>query len=122
MRYGRGAGKGTGQGAVEEIIRNRSEGGPFSSLFDFCRRVDRHTVNRRCIEALIRAGAFDTIEESRAALLAPVGNAVEAAEQAERSANQVSLFADNANDIVEGELAKVAPWDLQTHRQSTRLT
>lgn len=114
MRYGLGAVKGTGQGAVEEIIRIRNEGGPFSSLFDFCRRVDRHTVNRRCIEALIRAGAFDTIEENRAALLATVGNAIEAAEQAERSANQVSLFADNANDIVEGELAKVAPWDLQT--------
>ncbi len=114
MRYGLGAVKGTGQGAVEEIIRIRNEGGPFSSLFDFCRRVDRHTVNRRCIEALIRAGAFDTIEENRAALLATVGNAIEAAEQAERSANQVSLFADNANDIVEGELAKVVPWDLQT--------
>ncbi|HWK69731.1 MAG TPA: DNA polymerase III subunit alpha [Burkholderiaceae bacterium] len=114
MRYGLGAVKGTGQGAVEEIIRIRDEGGPFASLFDFCRRVDRHTVNRRCIEALIRAGAFDTIEENRAALLATVGNAIEAAEQVERSANQVSLFADDANDIVEGELAKVAPWDLQT--------
>ncbi|NYT38468.1 DNA polymerase III subunit alpha [Allopusillimonas soli] len=114
MRYGMGAVKGTGQGAVEEIIRAREEDGPFTSLFDFCRRVDRHTVNRRTIEALIRAGAFDSIEENRAALLATIGNALEAAEQAERSANQVSLFADDANDIVEGELAKVTPWDLQT--------
>ncbi|TEA78390.1 DNA polymerase III subunit alpha [Allopusillimonas ginsengisoli] len=114
MRYGLGAVKGTGQGAVEEIIRARTEGGPFQSLFDFCRRVDRHTVNRRTVEALIRAGAFDRIEENRAALLATIGNAIDAAEQAERSANQVSLFADDANDIVEGELAKVAPWDLQT--------
>src|SRR5690606_20390856 len=88
--------------------------GPFTSLFDFCRRINRHAVNRRCIEALIRAGAFDSIEENRAALLATIGNAIEAAEQAERSANQVSLFADDADDIVEGELAKVAPWDLQT--------
>ncbi|MYN13845.1 DNA polymerase III subunit alpha [Pusillimonas sp. TS35] len=114
MRYGMGAVKGTGQSAVEEIIRAREEGGPYSSLFDFCRRVDRHTVNRRTIEALIRAGAFDSIEDNRAALLASVGSAIEAAEQAERSANQVSLFADDANDIVEAELAKVAPWDLQT--------
>jgi DNA polymerase-3 subunit alpha len=114
MRYGLGAVKGTGQGAVEEIIRTREEGGPFTSLFDFCRRINRHAVNRRCIEALIRAGAFDSIEENRAALLATIGNAIEAAEQAERSANQVSLFADDADDIVEGELAKVAPWDLQT--------
>jgi len=114
MRYGLGAVKGTGQAAVEEIIRARQEGGPYTSLFDFCRRVDRHTVNRRSIEALIRAGAFDQISDNRAALLATVPNAIEAAEQAERSANQVSLFADDANDIVEGELAKVAPWDLQT--------
>lgn len=114
MRYGLGAVKGTGQAAVEEIIRTREESGPFVSLFDFCRRVNRHMVNRRTIEALIRAGAFDQIEENRAALLATIGNAIEAAEQAARSANQVSLFADDANDIVEGELAKVAPWDLQT--------
>jgi DNA polymerase-3 subunit alpha len=83
--------------------------------------VDRHTVNRRTIEALIRAGAFDSIEENRAALLASVGSAIEAAEQAERSANQVSLFADDANDIVEAELAKVAPWDLQTRLMQEKL-
>ncbi|TCT04896.1 DNA polymerase III subunit alpha [Paralcaligenes ureilyticus] len=114
MRYGLGAVKGTGQGAVEEIIRAREQEGAYTSLFDFCHKVNRHTVNRRTIEALIRAGAFDAIEANRAALLATVGNAVEAAEQAERSANQVSLFADDSNDIVEGELNKVQPWDLQT--------
>ncbi|MCB5364838.1 DNA polymerase III subunit alpha [Pusillimonas sp. CC-YST705] len=121
IRYGLGAVKGTGQAAVEEIVRARLEGGPFSSLFDFCRRIDRHTVNRRAIEALIRAGAFDTIDENRAALLATVGNALEAAEQAERSANQVSLFADDSDDIVEGELAKVAPWDLQQRLSEEKL-
>lgn len=114
IRYGLGAVKGTGQGAVEAIVQAREEGGAFTSLFDFCRRIDRHAVNRRSIEALIKAGAFDAISPNRAALLATVGNAIEAAEQAERSANQVSLFDDDSNDIVEGELAKVAPWDLQT--------
>ncbi len=113
MRYGLGAIKGTGQGAVEEIIRAREQDGPFKSLFDFCRRIDRHTVNRRTIEALIRAGAFDTIADNRAALLATISSAIEAAEQADRSANQVSLFDDDSNDIVEGELAKVAAWNLQ---------
>src|SRR3546814_354104 len=113
MRYGLGAVKGTGQGAVEEIVRVRAQDGPFSGLFDFCRRVDRHTVNRRTVEALIRAGAFDRIESNRAALLATVGSAVEAAEQADRSANQVSLFDDDVNEIVSGELAGVEPWDLQ---------
>lgn len=114
VRYGLGAIKGTGQLAVEAIIQARQEGGSFTSLFDFCRRIDRQSVNRRTIEALIKAGAFDLIEDNRAALLATVPHAIDAAEQAERSANQVSLFADNADEIVEGQLSKVAPWDLQT--------
>jgi DNA polymerase-3 subunit alpha len=115
MRYGLGAVKGTGQGAVEEIIRARQEGGPFKDLFDFCRRVDKHAVNRRTIEALIKAGAFDSIEPNRAALLASVPVAMEGAEQAARSANQVSLFGDDdASEVVASELAKVAPWNLHT--------
>ncbi|NLZ11569.1 MAG: DNA polymerase III subunit alpha [Alcaligenaceae bacterium] len=121
IRYGMGAVKGTGQGAVEAIIRAREAGGPFTSLFDFCRRIDRQAVNRRTIEALIRAGAFDTIDENRAALLATVGNAIEAAEQAERSANQVSLFDDDSDAIVEDALAKVPPWDLQTRLTQEKL-
>lgn len=112
MRYGLGAVKGTGQGAVEEILRARAADGPFQNLFDFCRRVDKHAVNRRTIEALIRAGAFDSIEPNRAALLGSVGTAMEAAEQAARSANQVSLFGDDSSDVVASELAKVPPWNL----------
>src|SRR5690606_15448996 len=87
IRYGLGAVKGTGQAAIEAIVRAREAGGPFTGLFDFCARVDRHAVNRRSIEALIRAGAFDSLETNRAALLATVGSAIEAAEQAERNAN-----------------------------------
>ncbi|ARP82518.1 DNA polymerase III subunit alpha [Bordetella genomosp. 8] len=115
MRYGLGAVKGTGQSAVEDIVRARQEGGPFRDLFDFCRRVDKHSVNRRTIEALIKAGAFDGIEPNRAALLASVPTAMEAAEQAARSANQVSLFGDDdGSDVVASELAKVPPWNLHT--------
>jgi DNA polymerase-3 subunit alpha len=117
MRYGLGAVKGTGQGAVEDILRARKEGGPFQNLFDFCRRVSKHAVNRRTIEALIKAGAFDTIEPNRAAMLASVPTAMEAAEQAARSANQSSLFGDDSSDVVAGELAKAAPWDL--HKKLT---
>ncbi len=113
IRYGLGAVKGTGQGAVEEILRVRQTG-RFTDLFDFCRRVDRHTVNRRTIEALIKAGAFDALESNRAALLATLGTALDAAEQADRSASQVSLFGDDdLAESVRGELASVAPWDLR---------
>ncbi|WP_323012602.1 DNA polymerase III subunit alpha [Castellaniella sp.] len=115
IRYGLGGVKGTGQGAVEAILAARQAGGPFASLFDFCARVDRHAVNRRTIEALIRAGAFDLLEDNRAALLATLGSAIEAAEQAERNANQGSLFDNDSDQLVAGELARVTPWDLQTY-------
>ncbi len=92
IRYGLGAVKGTGEQAVNVILRARAADGPFKDLFDFCRRVDKRMVNRRTIEALIRAGAFDTLDDHRARLMASVGVAMEAAEQAERNAMQVSLF------------------------------
>src|SRR5690625_943349 len=114
IRYGLGAIKGTGHAAIQAIVEAREAPGPFTSLYDFCHRIDRHAVNRRCIEALIRAGAFDTIEMNRAALLATVPQALEAAEQAARSANQESLFADSSDEIVAGELSKVAAWDKHT--------
>ncbi len=92
IRYGLGAVKGTGEQAVTVILKARETGGPFKDLFDFCERVDKRMVNRRTIEALIRAGAFDSIDDHRARLMASVGVAIEAAEQAERNAMQVSLF------------------------------
>ena len=92
IRYGLGAVKGTGEQAVNAILKARSDDGPFKDLFDFCLRVDKRMVNRRTIEALIRAGAFDALDDHRARLIASVGIAMEAAEQAERNAMQVSLF------------------------------
>ncbi|MEW6165226.1 MAG: DNA polymerase III subunit alpha [Pseudomonadota bacterium] len=91
IRYGLGAIKGTGESALTAILKAR-EAGPFTDLFDFCRRIDRRVVNRRVIEALIRAGAFDGIDAHRAKLLASAGRALEAAEQAERNAHQGGLF------------------------------
>ncbi|MCX8018489.1 MAG: DNA polymerase III subunit alpha, partial [Rhodocyclaceae bacterium] len=91
IRYGLGAIKGTGEAALAAILKAR-EAGPFADLFDFCRRIDRRAVNRRTIEALIKAGAFDSLDDHRARLLASVGRALEAAEQAERHAHQGGLF------------------------------
>jgi DNA polymerase-3 subunit alpha len=92
IRYGLGAVKGTGEQAVNVILKARAEGGPFKDLFDFTRRADKRMVNRRTVEALIRAGAFDSLDDHRARLMASVGIAMDAAEQAERNAMQVSLF------------------------------
>ena len=92
IRYGLGAIKGTGEAALSALIRAREKDGPFKDLFDFCRRVDKRVANRRVVEALIRAGAFDTIDADRAKLFASVGIAIEAADQAERNALQSGLF------------------------------
>jgi DNA polymerase-3 subunit alpha len=61
--------------------------------------VDKKQINRRTIESLIRAGAFDCFKVDRAMLLASVGLAMESAEQAEKSANQVSLFGGDDSDL-----------------------
>jgi DNA polymerase III subunit alpha len=103
IRYGLGAVRGTGEAAIEAIVKARQTGGPFKDLFDFCARVDRRQVNRRAIEALMRAGAFDSLYRDsvpaggnlydiRSTLLASLARAIEAAEQAEASIHQVSLF------------------------------
>ncbi|MEC5406983.1 DNA polymerase III subunit alpha [Paraburkholderia sp. MPAMCS5] len=91
IRYGLGAIKGSGQNAIEEILRAREEG-PFIDIFDFCNRIDRRIVNRRTVEALIRSGAFDTLHQNRAQLIASVSLAMEAAEQASANALQAGLF------------------------------
>jgi DNA polymerase III subunit alpha len=102
IRYGLGAIKGSGQNAIEEILRAREEG-PFKDLFDFCARIDRRVVNRRTVEALIRAGAFDALHPNRAQLIASVALAMEAADQASANAMQAGLFdmGDSACDAHE---------------------
>jgi DNA polymerase-3 subunit alpha len=111
IRYGLGGIKGSGQGAIEDILRAREER-PFDDLFDFCERVDRRQVNRRTIEALIRAGAFDSLNDNRAQLLASVSIAMEAADQKAESANQVSLFdlMDDAGASHRPELVDEPRW------------
>jgi DNA polymerase III subunit alpha len=110
IRYGLGAVKGSGQGAIEAIVAAR-QAGPFTDLFDFCKRVDRRQINRRTIDSLIRAGAFDCFNLDRAILMASVGFALEVAEQAEASANQVSLFGDDDSGLVAPpDYVKAAPW------------
>ncbi|MDF0604215.1 DNA polymerase III subunit alpha [Neisseriaceae bacterium TC5R-5] len=92
IRYALGAIKGTGESAVDHIVATREAGGPFTNLFDFCRRTDKKMVNKRVIESLIRAGAFDSIEPNRAKLFINVALAMSAAEQEHANANQGGLF------------------------------
>jgi DNA polymerase-3 subunit alpha len=113
VRYGLGAIRGTGESAIAAVIEARKSG-PFMDLFDFCRRVDKRMVNRRVVEALVRAGAFDSLDQNRARLLASVSRALEGAEQAERQASQNSLFGEG--EIPRGgahAYVEAPPWDLK---------
>jgi len=110
IRYGLGAVKGTGESAIGAILKARTDGGPFIDLFDVCERVDKRIVNRRTVEALVRAGAFDAIDDHRARLLASVGIALEAAEQLSRDAQQVSLFGE-AVGRQRPACIEAEPWD-----------
>jgi DNA polymerase-3 subunit alpha len=94
IRYGLGAVKNVGFGAVEEILSHRTEGEQVSSLFDFCESVDLRKVNRRVIESLIKAGAFDSTGALRSQLMLVLEEALEQgqARQKERRGGQPALF------------------------------
>ncbi len=112
IRFGLGAVKGTGEQAVNVILKAREAGGPFKDLFDFCQRCDKRMVNRRTTEALIKAGAFDSIDVGRHKLLASVGVAMDFAEQAERNSMQSSLFdMGAAAEEHAPQYITVKPWD-----------
>ena len=112
IRYGLGAVKGTGEQAVNVILKSREVDGPFKDMFDFCKRCDKRMVNRRTIEALIKAGAFDSIDTDRHKLLASVGIAMDFAEQAERNSMQTSLFDIGiAAEEHAPQYLVVKPWD-----------
>ncbi|ADL54444.1 DNA polymerase III subunit alpha [Gallionella capsiferriformans] len=113
ISYGLGAIKGTGEAAIASIVKARATG-PFKDLFDFCRRVDKRAVNRRTIETLIRAGAFDSINDHRAALMASVDAALASADQQARSINQDSLFGeDDADAVLIEQKSDVPRWSLR---------
>jgi DNA polymerase III subunit alpha len=106
--YGLGAVKGTGLAAIELILASRNQDGPFKDIFDFCQRLDLRKVNRRVIESLIRAGAFDKLESNRAALLAAVSTAISAAEQSNQHAGQNSLFGEFSE--TKHQMPEISAW------------
>ena len=125
VRYGLGAIKGTGAGAIEAIVAAREGtgahegegGGPFRSLFDFCARVDRQRVNKRVVEALVKAGAFDSLHADRASVLASVGLAFEWADSQAAHALQAGLFDfgddSHGSSTQEPALVAVPPWEVR---------
>lgn len=94
--YGLGAIRGVGEGPIEAIVSARAEGGPYSDIFDFCKRIDAKKINKRTLEALIRSGALDNIGPSRAVLMLAVEDALKAASQnhANNDVGIIDMFGD----------------------------
>src|SRR5438876_4055935 len=111
IRYGLAAIKHVGESAMDAAIRERERGGDFSSLQDFCSRLDSRIANRKMLESLIKAGAFDFLGRERAELFACIDEALSASATAQRDrlAGQVSLF-DEASAPNASRKRQVASW------------
>ena len=118
IRFGLAAIKNVGEGAVDSVLAIRADSGRFTSFFNFCQRVDLHKVNKRMLEGLIKAGAFDSLGAKRSQLMAMLDQAVEdgAAAQREREMGQTNIFGEALNGgsphaHVEPVLPNLPEWD-----------
>lgn len=123
IRYGLGAVKGVGEAAVENLIIERNANGPFSTIFDFMRRMNLRTVNKRVMESMVMAGTFDEYIPNRAAFFQPSDKyetyiehllKYGAAYQEDKHMSVNSLFGDMSNtvSIQEPVVPKAEPWNL----------
>ncbi|WP_224364046.1 DNA polymerase III subunit alpha [Hyalangium versicolor] len=117
IRFGLGAIKGVGEGAIESIVEARKEG-PFKGLFDFCERVDSRRVNRKVLEALVKAGAFDFEKRARRQLFETIEKAMNrgSSSQKDKAAGQSSLFgmlagpASSGGNALKDDFVQVEEW------------
>ncbi len=118
IRFGLAAVKNIGLGAIEAIVKEREENGPFDSFQDFCARVDTRKVNKRVLESLVKCGAFDSLEPNRAKLFEGIDRAIDYSQavKREKESGQLSLFSLDGG--AEGTTASlslpdVPPWSQQ---------
>ena len=116
ISYGLNAIKNVGEKALESIIENREDEGPFESIFDFCSRIDQQKVNKRVLESLIKSGAMDSLSGSRAQKFDAIDTAIKYGQQLQNSGNknQVDLFSigDEQSSLIKiPELKDIEDWD-----------
>ncbi|RKZ98761.1 MAG: DNA polymerase III subunit alpha [Gammaproteobacteria bacterium] len=115
IRYGMGAIKGVGEAALAGIVAERDQGNIFTSLYDFCQRVDMKKINRRVMDSLVKAGALDSLGGHRASLEASLTKALQIAEQHRDNHDSgqndmFGLMTVDQQQHVEEPLLEVAPW------------
>jgi DNA polymerase-3 subunit alpha len=109
IRFGLEAVKGVGGAAIEVMLEVREAGGPFVSVADLLARVDTRKVNKKVLEGLVKAGAFDSLGISRAAAMDAVSDGLNGGSRSFRNVNQVSMFGDEGEDRV----SPATEWDEQ---------
>ena len=94
LRFGLGSIKNVGTVPVDNIVKERKKNGPYKSFTDFCERIADESVNKKCIESLIKAGAFDEFEQTRSTLLASFENIIDTIQSSRKKGfdGQVSMF------------------------------
>jgi len=126
--YGIGAIKGVGESAIVDLLEERTENGPFLGLYDLCKRVHLRKVNRRVLEALIKGGAFDSINDNRASHLAELTTALKVADQHGKmsQAGQNDMFGlavqVDKGDDAEAYSTEVEPWTDKEKLDAEKIT
>ena len=122
VRYALGALKGVGEKAMEALVEERERGGPFTSLEDFAARIDPRLLNRRQLESLAGAGAFDSLKPERAAIYAAAETILAHASSAQeqRESGQAGLFGGNSAEAPPIRLPRDASWTLAQRMAAER--
>jgi len=120
IRYALAAVKNVGAAAMQAVVAEREENGPYKDLFDFARRLDTGQINKRQIENLARAGAFDCLDPNRAQVVSAADLLLRHANLAneERQSSQVNLFGEAADDVATPPLPVVSDWPMLERLQN----
>ncbi len=112
IRYGLAAIKNVGEAAMEMLVNERNRGGPFADIFDFASRIDSKVLNKRQMENLARAGAFDSINPNRKQVFDGVETLVRHASicTSERNSSQIGLFGDTSAPVSGTTLPDTGKW------------
>jgi DNA polymerase-3 subunit alpha len=123
IRFGLAAIKNVGENAIDSIREAREHGGPFTSIFDFCRRIDSRKVNRRAIEGLIKSGALDSTKAKRAQMTAVMEKAINegTVSQRDRLLGQAALFGQESGPEMRSEPDPLPPLEEWDESQMLRL-
>jgi len=122
--YGLGAIKGLGQAVITSICQEREKNGDYLDLFDFCRRVNSHKINRRAIESLIRSGCMDALSPNRATLMTSLTNAIQMAGQEgrDRETGQNDMFSAQKDDLQVTEYIETPEWNEEQRLEGEKET